>query len=119
MQLEKRQDDSVAQISSTEVRDDGIIISAMTDMGSYGKVRFTINIESSGDRSAGVAYGGGRGALSDGTFLGGSFNGRWTREGTLLVVHVIDHVSNGDINFLRFEFDATENEITLVNYALN
>jgi hypothetical protein len=119
MQLEKRQDDSVAQISSTEVRDDGIIISAMTDMGSYGKVRFTINIESSGDRSAGIAYGAGRGALSDGTFLGGSFNGRWTREGTLLVVHAIDHVSNGDINFLKFEFDATENEITLVNYAVN
>ena len=52
-------------------------------------------------------------------FLAGSFTGSWTREGTKVVIHGIDQVSNGDINLLRFDFDATENELTLANYALN
>jgi len=43
----------------------------MSDMGRYGKVRFTLNLESSGDRLEGFAYGGGRGAMADGTFLAG------------------------------------------------
>ena len=119
MELKKRQEDAVAQITSTEVSDDGVSISALSDMGRYGKVRFTLNIESSGDRSEGLAHGAGRGAMADGTFLAGSFTGRWAREGTKVVVHGIDHVSNGDLSLLRFEFDAIENELTLANYALN
>lgn len=75
MELKKRQEDAVAQITSTEVKDDGVTISAMSDMGRYGKVRLTVNLESSGDRSEGIAHGGGRGALADGTFLAGSFTG--------------------------------------------
>ena len=35
------------------------------------------------------------------------------------MIHGIDQVSNDDINLLRFDFDATENELTLANYALN
>ena len=107
MELKKRQEDAVAQITSTEVSDDGVSISALSDMGRYGKVRFTLNLESSGDRSEGLAH------------VAGSFTGRWAREGTKVVVHGIDHVSNGDLSLLRFEFDAIENELTLANYALN
>jgi len=43
MELKKRQEDAVAQITSTEVSDDGVSISALSDMGRYGKVRFTLN----------------------------------------------------------------------------
>ena len=75
MELKKRQEDAVAQITSTEVSDDGVSISALSDMGRYGKVRFTLNLESSGDRSEGLAHGAGRGAMADGTFLAGSFTG--------------------------------------------
>ena len=65
-------------------------------MGRYGMVRFTINLESSGDRTGGKGYGGGRGALEDGSFLSGTFSGRCRREGTEVVVYGIGEFSNGD-----------------------
>ena len=57
MELEQRQDTVIATVTSTEVRDDGTTINAQSEMGRYGMVRFTINLESSGDRLGGKAYG--------------------------------------------------------------
>ena len=76
MQMTQRQDPVTAQITSTEVRDESTIISAKADMGRYGRVRFTINLESSADGASGGAYGGGQGALEDGTLVCGTFAGR-------------------------------------------
>ena len=53
MELTIRQEPVVAAITSTEVREDGSTISAKAEMGRYGMVRFTINLESSGDRLGG------------------------------------------------------------------
>ena len=53
MKLEQRQDTVIASVTSREVLDDGTTISAQSEMGRYGMVRFTINLESSGDRTGG------------------------------------------------------------------
>ena len=119
MELEQRQDTVNATVTSTEVRDDGTTINAQSEMGRYGMVRFTINLESSGDRLGGKAYGGGRGALEDGSFLSGTFSGRWRREGTEVVVYGIDEVSNGDMSLLIFRLDARDNDISVTHYAFD
>ncbi len=119
MELTMRQDPVVATVTSTEVRDDGSTISAKAEMGRYGMVRFTINLESSGDRLGGKAFGGGRGALEDGSFVSGTFSGRWRREGTQLVVNGIDEVSNGDMSLIVFNLDARGDEVTVTHYALD
>ena len=117
MKLGQRQDTVIASVTSREVLDDGTTISAQSEMGRYGMVRFTINLESSGDRTGGKAYGGGRGALEDGSFLSGTFSGRWRREGTEVVVYGIDEVSNGDMSMLIFRLDARGNDVSVTHYA--
>ena len=119
MELTMRQDPVVATVTSTEVRDDGSTISAKAEMGRYGMVRFTINLESSGDRLGGKAFGGGSGALEDGSFVSGTFNGRWRREGTQVIVHGIDEVSNGDMSLIIFDLDARGDEVTVTHYSLD
>ena len=96
MELAQRQETVIASVTSTEVSGDGTTINAQSETGRYGTVRFTINLESSGERLGGKAYGGGRGALEDGTFLSGTYSGRWRRDGPEVAVYGIDEVSNGD-----------------------
>ena len=60
MELKKRQDDTLAEVTSIEVKADGMVISAKADMPSYGKVRFSINVQSSGERNSGSCFGSGR-----------------------------------------------------------
>ena len=119
MELEQRQETVVASITSMEVRDDGTTLSAQSAMGRYGMVRFTLNLESSGDRTEGKAHGAGRGALEDGSYLSGTFSGRWRREGTEVVVYGIDEVTNGDISLLVFRLDARGDEVSVTHYALD
>ena len=73
----------------------------------------------SSERLGGKAYGSGRGALEDGSYVSGTFSGRWRREGTYVVVHGIDEVTNGDMSLIVFRFDARGNEVTVTHYALN
>ncbi|MAI79041.1 MAG: hypothetical protein CL917_08875 [Deltaproteobacteria bacterium] len=119
MKLEKRQEDTVAKITTMEVRDDGVIINAQANMPAYGNVRFSINLESGGDRSSGFCHGAGRGALQDGTFFSGVFSGRWVREGTIAKIRYVVEISNGDQNLDMVEFDATSDELKIEHYALN
>ncbi|MQF82486.1 MAG: hypothetical protein FI735_10315 [SAR202 cluster bacterium] len=118
MELTKRQDTVVAQITNADIRDDGVTTSAKADMGRYGKVMFTIVTESSGDRNGGKAYGGGRGALEDGEYVVGTFSGRWSREGTKVTVYGIDEVTNGDMSLIVFEIDPIAEEVSVSHYAL-
>ena len=119
MELKERQETTIAQVTSTEVREDGITVSALSDMGRYGKVRFTINIDSDNDQNSGKAHGGGRGTLEDGTYLAGTFAGRWLREGNKITVYGIDQVTNGDVSLITFSYNASGNEISVTHYALN
>ncbi len=119
MELIKRQDDTVADVTSTTIDDNGITINAEANMPNYGRVRFTINVESNGERLSGTSYGSGRGAMDDGTFFSGSFSGKWRREGTKAIMHHVVEVSNGDMNLDILEFDATADSITIQHFALN
>ena len=119
MELAQRQETVIATVTSTEIREDGTTISAKAEMGRYGMVRFTINLESSGDRTGGKAFGGGRGALEDGSYVSGSFSGRWRRKGTEVNVHGIDEVSNGDISLIHFKLDARGDDVAVTHYAID
>jgi len=88
-------------------------------MGRYGMVRFTINFDSSGDRLGGKAYGGGRGALEDGSYVSGTFAGRWRREGNEVVVHGIGEISNGDLSLIVCRMDARGDDVSVTHYALD
>jgi len=65
----ERQDDLKCAITSTDIRDDGVTLHCMTNMSDYGKVRFSLTLVSSSDRSGGECFGSGRGAMIDGTFF--------------------------------------------------
>ena len=119
MALTKRQDDTLAQITNMEVRDDGVIISAQADMPSYGKVRFSINLESGEDRTSGYCHGAGRGVQADGDFFAGTFSGRWSREGSMVKMHYVVEISNGDKNLDIVDFDATTDQLKIEHYALD
>ena len=119
MELKKRQDDTLAEVTSIEVKADGMVISAKADMPSYGKVRFSINVQSSGERNSGSCFGSGRGSTADGSFLAGIFSGRWHREGTTAFMNYIVEVSNGDRNLDMVEFDSTTDQIKIQHFALN
>ena len=112
----ERQNDLHCTISATDVRDNGTTIHAMTNMDDYGKVRFSITLVSSGDRTGGECYGSGRGAMTDGTFFSGSFSGRWRREGTEVVCRYVDLVSNGDMSLYIVRFDATQDEMAIEHH---
>ena len=56
----ERQDDLNCTITSTEIRDDGVTLHCMTNMSDYGKVRFSLTLVSSSDRSGGECFGSGR-----------------------------------------------------------
>ena len=119
MELKKRQDDTLAEVTSIEVKADGMVISAKADMPSYGKVRFSINVQSSGERNSGACFGSGRGSTADGNFLAGIFSGRWHREGPTAFMNYIVEVSNGDRNLDMVEFDSTTDQIKIQHFALN
>ena len=116
--LEKR-DDIKCTISATDVRDDGTTIHAIGNMDDYGKIRFSLTLVSSGDRAGGECYGSGRGAMKDGSFVSGSFSGRWRREGNTVVARYIDLVSNGDMSLYIARFDATEDEMTIEHHSFS
>ena len=119
MNFTRRQNPVVAQITSTEVRDEVTIISAKAEMGRYGMVRFTVILEPNASSNGGKAYGGGQGALEDGSFIVGSFSGGWGKKNTKIVVHGIDEVTNGDISHIIFEIDARGDEVTVTHYSLD
>ena len=113
----ERRDDIKCTISSTDVRDEGTTSHAVGNMDDYGKVRFSLTLVSSGDRTGGECYGSGRGAMKDGTFFSGSFSGRWRREGTVVVARYVDLVSNGDMSLYIVRFDATEDEMVIEHHS--
>ena len=112
----ERQDDLHCTITTTDIRDDGVTLHCMTNMSDYGKVRFSLTLVSSSDRSGGECYGSGRGAMVDGTFFAGSFSGRWKREGTKVVARYVDLVSNGDMSLYIASFDATQDEMVIEHH---
>ena len=99
----ERQDDLHCTITTTDIRDDGVTLHCMTNMSDYGKVRFSLTLVSSSDRSGG-------------TFFAGSFSGRWKREGTKVVARYVDLVSNGDMSLYIASFDATQDEMVIEHH---
>ena len=115
MNLEK-QANFVATVTGTDVKKDQTTIHCITNMESYGRVRFSVTLEIAGDRSGGAAYGSGRGAMKDGTFFAGEFYGVWSREGTKVTIRYVDRVTDGTQNVYEGVFDATEDEIRFEQY---
>ena len=110
MELE-RLSDFTAKVDAIEVTNERSTINASAEMESYGRVRFSLTLESGGDRSGGMCHGSGRGAMADGTFFSGQFCGVWSRAGTTITARYIDHVSDGTVNLYVATFDARGDEM--------
>ena len=119
MNLTKRQEDSTCTLAATEVRDDGLTMHFESEMPNYGTVRFSLRIHSSGERGSGACDGSARGALEDGTYFSAAFQGRWVREGTLVVARYVVEVSNGDLNFDVLTMNGTGKAAVVQHFALN
>lgn len=110
MELE-RLSDFTAHVDAIDVTNERSTINASAEMESYGRVRFSLTLESGGDRTGGMCHGSGRGAMADGTFFSGEFSGVWSRFGTTVTARYIDRVSDGTVNLYVATFDAMGDQI--------
>ena len=73
--LEPRQDPAVMTVTSVQLTDAGGVISAVGDMGEYGKVYATYEMILDPTRGLYLVSGEGRGFMQDGSFASGQFRG--------------------------------------------
>lgn len=118
MELKKRQPDSIGTITNVELRDDGGSFHGQTVMANYGVVRFSMNLEGALKGSGGFCHGSGQGSLNDGTFVSGTFYGRWRRKGTKIVCRHVVEVTNGDLNLDVVEWDTIGDTLSVACHIL-
>ena len=103
--LEKRQADTVMNVTSLELGDDESVINAEGDMGVYGRVYVTFRLAYDEGRRSGTVYGSGRGAVGNDIAIG-NFSGRWeVTDGTVTMRHVVA-LNDGTFNLDNFAFQS-------------
>ncbi|MFL2517387.1 MAG: hypothetical protein ACJ0Q8_00810 [Candidatus Azotimanducaceae bacterium] len=117
LKLSKRQADAYLTVTSVNVGEDVTTISAMGDMGNYGKVYATYNMSYGPDRKSGKTFGQGRGVMND-EVASGDFVGHWFREGAVVTMHNIVQINDGSQNLDVITFDAAKNELLVKAYIL-
>ena len=116
--LEPRQAPAVMSVTSVQLTNAGGIISAVGDMGEYGKVYVTYEMALDPSRGLYVTSGEGRGFMSDGNFASGQFHGIGYREGSTFTMYNTVNITGGTQNFDVITFDALENTLTVKAYKL-
>ena len=116
--LEKRQADTVMNITSLVLGDDESVISVEGDMGEYGRVYATYRLRYDGEgKRSGTAYGSGRGAAGDEIAVG-DFSGRWeVVDGTVTMRNVVA-ISDGTMNLDVITFRPVDRELIVKTYVL-
>ena len=112
LKLVKRQADAYLTVTTVWVGENTTTISAMGDMGNYGKVYATYNMEKSGKTN-----GQGRGVMND-EVASADFVGHWFREGAVVTMHNIVQINDGSQNLDVITFDAAKNELLVKAYIL-
>jgi hypothetical protein len=116
--LEARQDPAVMTVTSVELDAIGGTITAVGDMGEYGKVYTTYRMKLDTQRGLYTISGEGRGFLADGSFASGQFNGVGFREGSVFTMYNTVNITGSTQNFDVVTFDALENTLTVKAYVL-
>ena len=116
--LEARQDPAVMTVTSVELDAIGGTITAVGDMGEYGKVYTTYRMKLDPQRGLYTISGEGRGFLADGSFASGQFNGVGFREGSVFTMYNTVNITGSTQNFDMVTFDALENTLTVKAYIL-
>ena len=116
--LEARQDPAVMTVTSVELDAIGGTITAVGDMGEYGKVYTTYRMKLDPQRGLYTISGEGRGFLADGSFASGQFNGVGFREGSVFTMYNTVNITGSTQNFDVVTFDALENTLTVKAYIL-
>jgi len=115
--LEKRQPDTVMNITSLTLGDEESVINAEGDMGVYGRVYVTFRLSYDEDRASGTVYGSGRGAAGNDIAVG-NFSGRWeVIDGTVTMRHVVA-LNDGTFNLDIVTFRPVDRELVVRAYVL-
>ena len=110
--FEPRQDSAPMTLTSIHLNKGGGVITAVGDMGEYGRVYTTYTLTADQGGLQGTVLGEGRGAMEDGTFASGSGSGSYYREGTTFTMHILFKISDGTQNLDKIVFDAATGEVT-------
>mgnify|MGYP001163469030 FL=1 len=115
--LEKRQADTVMNITSLELGDAESVINAEGDMEGYGRVYVTFRLAYDEGRRSGTVYGSGRGAIGNDIAIA-NFSGRWeVIDGTVTMRHVVA-LNDGTFNFDVVTMRPADRELIVKVYAL-
>jgi len=115
--LEKRQPDTIMNITSLTLGDEESVINAEGDMGVYGRVYVTFRLSYDEDRASGTVYGSGRGAAGNDIAVG-NFSGRWeVIDGTVTMRHVVA-LNDGTFNLDIVTFRPVDRELVVRAYVL-
>ena len=116
--LEPRQDPAVMTVTNVQLTDAGGVISAVGDMGEYGKVYATYEMILDPTRGLYLVSGEGRGFMQDGSFASGQFRGVAHREGSVFTMYNTVNITGNTQNFDVITFDALENTLIVKAFIL-
>ena len=115
--LEKRQPDTVMNVTTLTLGDDESVINAEGDMGVYGRVYVTFRLTYDEGRAGGTGDGSGRVAVGNDIAVG-NFSGRWDiQDGTVTMRHVVS-LNDGTVNLDIVTFRPVDRELIIRAYVL-
>ena len=117
--FEKRTESSTMRVTSVEFKDDVTVITAQGDVGKYGSVygSFQLNYNRAGD--GGTVSGQGRGIVDKDTFFSGTFSGVWKRDGSNIVMRNLVNISDGNTNLDIIVLNSAEGTLSIDVYAVD
>ena len=116
--LQPRQDPAVMTVTNVQLTNAGGVISAVGDMGEYGKVYATYEMTLDPIRDLYMVTGEGRGFMKDGSFASGQFHGVAHREGSIFTMYNSVNITGNTQNFDVITFDALEKTLIVKAFIL-
>ena len=109
--------DGKGSFSITAIEHDGdmMVVHMEGKVEGYGIVRLSHAYEHLSDRSGGTLIGTAEAILDDGGIASTPHMGTFSRDGGKMIAYGTDFVTNGDLNFVRFEVDLI-NKTAEVNF---
>ena len=117
--FQKRTESSTIRVTSVEFKDDVTVITTHGDVGKYGSVygSFQLNYNRAGD--GGTVSGQGRGIVDKDTFFSGTFSGVWKRDGSNIVMRNVVNISDGNTNLDIIVLNSAEGTLSIDVYAVD
>jgi len=117
--FQKRTESSTIRVTSVEFKDDVTVITTQGDVGKYGSVyaSFQLNYNRAGD--GGTVSGQGRGIVDKDTFFSGTFSGVWKRDGSNIIMRNLVNISDGNTNLDIIVLNSAEGTMSVDVYAVD